>query len=290
MTTVTLLHPGSMGAAVGAQATAAGHRVHWVPDGRGNASHARAEQAGLIPAESLDEALAASDLVLSICPPHAAEQVASAVAASDYRGIYIDANAISPQRMLRIEANMARECTVVDGAIIGPPPTDDRSARLYLAGNEGTLGLLAKVFAGSSVHVREVGPDLGAASALKMAFASYQKPARALAGVAHALATSHGVADLLTAEAQTMSSQILSDPDYLPSVAARAWRWAPEMLEVEETLQAASLPTDFAQAAAAVMEHWEQNKDITLPLATILSQLHDAEPEQASHAASQDLA
>ncbi|WP_262928461.1 DUF1932 domain-containing protein [Streptomyces sp. TRM68416] len=58
-----------------------------------------------------------------------------------------------------------------------------------------------------------------------------------------------------------MSSQILSDPDHLPSIAARAWRWGPGMLEVADTLRAAGLPTEMAEAAASVMAHGEKDKD-----------------------------
>nr|WP_237302692.1 DUF1932 domain-containing protein [Streptomyces sp. S063] len=58
-----------------------------------------------------------------------------------------------------------------------------------------------------------------------------------------------------------MISAILSDPDYLPSVAARAWRWAPEMEEIADTLRAADLPTDMAEATARVLAFWEQDKD-----------------------------
>ncbi|MGW0538033.1 DUF1932 domain-containing protein [Streptomyces sp. NPDC003032] len=265
-----------MGAAVGAQATAAGHRVLWVSADRSSASRERAEQAGLVPAASLSEALSESDVVLSLCPPHAAEQVASSVASYDYREIYVEANAISPQRTQRITSNMPPECTVLDGAIIGPPPASGRTARLYLAGPASAVGQLAKAFAATSVQVREAGMELGSASALKMAFAGYQKAARVLAGVAHALADTHGVAELLTAEAEAMPANILADPDYLPSVAARAWRWAPEMEEIEEALKAASLPTEFASAAATVMKHWEAGKDLDLPLTTILAQLRTA--------------
>ncbi|MFD3749499.1 DUF1932 domain-containing protein [Streptomyces cyaneofuscatus] len=78
-----------------------------------------------------------------------------------------------------------------------------------------------------------------------MAFASYQKAARTLAGVAHALADAHGVDDQLTAEAEVMISAILSGPEHLPSVAARAGHWAPEMDEVADSLRAADLPTDM---------------------------------------------
>ncbi|MFJ5082237.1 DUF1932 domain-containing protein [Streptomyces sp. NPDC088706] len=107
-----------------------------------------------------------------------------------------------------------------------------------------------------------------------MAFASYQKAAHTRAGIAHALADAHGVGDQLTAEAEIMISAILTDPEYLPSVAARAWRWAAEMEEVADTLRAADLPTDMAEATARVLAFWEQDKDrYDLPAVHALSQL-----------------
>ncbi|MFD5640249.1 DUF1932 domain-containing protein [Streptomyces anulatus] len=128
------------------------------------------------------------------------------------------------------------------------------------------------VFKDTALHVRRASGSVGSASALKMVFASYQKAARTLAGVAHALADAHGVGDELTAEAQVMASNILSDPGYLPSVAARAWRWAPEREDIAETLRAADLPSDMAEAAVAVMSRWEGGKDrYDLRLADVLA-------------------
>jgi 3-hydroxyisobutyrate dehydrogenase-like beta-hydroxyacid dehydrogenase len=272
--TVTVLHPGSMGAAVVAQSVGIGHQVLWVSTGRSPATVQRAEDAGLTACASLEEALDASDVVLSICPPHAAEDVATHVARHPFNGLYIDANAISPQRMERIANEICPAPVVLDGAIFGPPPGAGRSCRLYVAGNEQAAGLTHALFKDSSVEVRSAGGEVGSASALKAAFAGFQKAARTLAGVSHALADAHGVADLLTDEAKRMPSQILSDPDYLPSVAARAWRWAPEMMEVADALRAAGLPAEIAKATASVMARWERDKDqYQLPLADVLAHL-----------------
>ncbi|MDO0916957.1 DUF1932 domain-containing protein [Streptomyces sp. DT2A-34] len=94
--------------------------------------------------------------------------------------------------------------------------------------------------------------------------------------MSHALANSHGVADLLTAEAQRMPSDFLSDPRPLSGVAARAWRRAPEMHEVAESLRASGLPPQMAEASAAVMRRWEKDKDqYDPPLATVLTHLRD---------------
>ncbi|MCY0937864.1 NAD(P)-dependent oxidoreductase [Streptomyces sp. H34-S4] len=274
MTTVTLLHPGAMGAAVAAQAVKAGHDVLWVPKGRSDATHRRAKDAGATACVSLGEALERSEIVLSICPPQAAEDVATTVAGHAFAGVYVDANAINPRRMQRIAEEIRPGAMVLDGAIFGPPPGGQRAARLYLAGEAQAVDTVEPVFKDTALHVRRASGTVGSASALKMAFASYQKAARTLAGVAHALADAHGVGDQLTAEAQVMASNILSDPGYLPSVAARAWRWAPEMEDIAETLRAAGLPADMAEAAVAVMSRWEGDKDqYNLELTDVLSHL-----------------
>jgi hypothetical protein len=79
MTTLTILHPGAIGAKVGGHAPRSGARVLYVPTGRGPASLQRAQEAGMEAAESLEPALAASDVVLSVCPPYAAQDVAHEV-------------------------------------------------------------------------------------------------------------------------------------------------------------------------------------------------------------------
>ncbi|MBW5481138.1 NAD(P)-dependent oxidoreductase [Streptomyces bambusae] len=274
MTTVTVLHPGAMGSAVAAQAAAAGHEVLWVPVGRSEATRERARMVGAVPVDTLAEALERSAVVLSVCPPQAAEEVAELVSAHGFAGVYVDANAINPQRIRHIAEAIAPGTSVLDGAIFGPPPGGARTARLYLAGEGPAIHLVEGLFKDTALHTRQSSGAIGSASALKMAFAGYQKAARTLAGVAHALADAHGVGEELTAEAQVMASNILSDPEYLPSVAARAWRWAPEMQDIADTLRAADLPPDMAEAAVTVMSRWERDKDrYDLSVADVLAHL-----------------
>ncbi|MFD5890163.1 DUF1932 domain-containing protein [Streptomyces sp. NPDC060334] len=262
MTTITLLHPGAMGAPFASWAVANGHTVLWVSEGRSPATRDRADKAGLTERPDLAGALGESEVVLSVCPPHAAEDVARSVAEHGYTGLYVEANAINPARLDAI-GSLLGPSAVLDGAIIGPPPADGKEARLYLAGAEEHQELARDIFEGTAVKVRDAGPRVGAASALKMAFGGYRKAARMLAAVAHALADDHGVGDLLAEEARTMPAAILADRGYIPSVAARAWRWAPEMREVAETLEAAHLPAHLAHAAAETMRLWDADKDRT---------------------------
>src|SRR5262245_66530793 len=130
MDTICILHPGEMGTAIGRTLRARGTRVLWVPAGRTAATLARAEAAGLESAPSLRSALEAATVVLSVCPPYAASDVAEAVAAHRFRGVYLEANAIAPDTARRIAARVeAAGATFVDGGIVGPPPARGSSTR-----------------------------------------------------------------------------------------------------------------------------------------------------------------
>lgn len=105
---LALLHPGAMGAALGASLLAAGHEVRWCAEGRSAASRRRAEALGLTEAPSLGAVLAGVDAVLSIVPPHGALPLAQAVAAEGYGGPYFDLNGISPETASAVAACFPR--------------------------------------------------------------------------------------------------------------------------------------------------------------------------------------
>jgi 3-hydroxyisobutyrate dehydrogenase-like beta-hydroxyacid dehydrogenase len=270
---VGVLHPGQMGAAVAAQARSRGVPVLWCPDGRGPRTAQRAADAGLLATAGLGELLDRADVLLSICPPAAAEDVAAVVAAEGFDGVYVEANAISPARSHRIMTTLAAAgARPVDAAIIGPPPTATVSARLYLAGEPADVTTIAELFTGTNVVPVVMTEPAGAASALKMAYGGYQKASRVLAALAHALAAHHHVSEYLRSEADDGSP--LAELAYLPSVAARAWRWAPEMHEVAAALAEADLPPDLARAAAEVLRRWERDKDAwDIPVTEVLEHL-----------------
>src|SRR5262245_32117861 len=93
--TVGLLHPGEMGAAVGAALRARGTPVVWASRGRSDATVQRAEQAGLADVGEVGDLLDRCDVLLSVCPPHAALDIARS--AAGFAGLYVDANAVSPE-------------------------------------------------------------------------------------------------------------------------------------------------------------------------------------------------
>lgn len=280
MTTLGILHPGSMGAAVAAQARERGTEVLWCPEGRSAASKDRALRYGLTAVRDLEEMTRRCDVILSICPPANAEEVASSVAACSFAGIYVDGNAVSPASMARISSIMlTTSAVVVDGSVIGSPPSESKATRLYLSGPEDAMESVSPLFRDTSVETHLLRGGIGRASALKLSYSSYQKASRVLAAVAYALAADYGVEDDLLDIAQARSTSYLAETAYIPKVAARAWRWAPEMREAVSALYEAGLPTELAEASAAVMERWATSRNRPLDLSEALAQLHEA-PEQ----------
>jgi hypothetical protein len=194
------------------------------------------------------KAAASSDVVLSICPPSAAEDVAASV--TGFTGIYVDANAVSPATAQRIATVVESHGAVyVDGGIIGPPPGRDRSTRLYLSGEAAPE--VAQLFHGTSVEARILRGHAVAASALKMVFASWSKGSTALLLSALAAARELRVEDELRGEWDGWRPELGEQASAgARSAAAKGWRWSGEMEEIAATFAAAGLPPGFHLAAA----------------------------------------
>ena len=265
MATIGLLHPGDMGSVVGACAVAAGSRVLWASEQRSASSRERAAAAGLEDAVRLAAVVAASDVVISVCPPAAALDLAREVAALRFPGLFVDANAVSPQTACQIGAAVeAGGAVFVDGGLVGPPPRAAGTTRLYLSGREARRA--AALFEGTRLEAIAVSDAPGAASALKMAYAAYTKGVSALLMGVRALAVTEGVDEALLAEWQR------SQPD-LPTRSAaaardnarKAWRFVGEMEEIAATFEAAGLPGGFHEAAAEIYRRLAPYKDAATP-------------------------
>ncbi|MEU0896992.1 NAD(P)-dependent oxidoreductase [Streptomyces massasporeus] len=272
--TVGLLHPGSMGSAFGAQLRACGHIVLWCPDGRSDTTRRRAERAGL-EAEPLPELVSRSDVLLSLCPPAAAEETAAQVAELGMAGagtIYVEANAVSPSRVQRIADRLA-PMPIIDAAVVGSPPVGGKSLTLYLSGPGEKADRIAELFDGTDVRTHVLGDSIGKASALKLAYTSYQKVSRVLAAVAYGAADTYGVADELLVIAAKRTRSYLVETDYIPKTAARAWRWGPELEDAAALLADAGLPDSLMHAAAVTLARWDGNRDERLDIAEALEAL-----------------
>ena len=244
--TVGLLHPGEMGAALGGALHERGETVLWASAGRGPATAERAERARLEDAGEIAELCRSCEILLSVCPPHAALDVARE--AAGFTGLYVDANAISPET-----ARAAAEFhpRFVDGGIVGAPPTEAGTTRLYLSGAEAEQ--VAALFSGTSVDTRVISDKVGAASALKAAYAGWTKGSAALLLTVRELARAEGVEDALLEEWQLSLPEVEEQLAGAERSARRkSWRWIGEMEEIARSMSAQSLPAGFHEAAAEV--------------------------------------
>jgi hypothetical protein len=211
--------------------------VLWASAGRGPATQRRAQAADLTDVGTLPELIARSQLVVSVCPPHAAVEVAGTVATLGFGGIYVDANAVAPATARALGAT-----------------------RLYVSGR--AAGEVAAVFAPTDLEAVALAGDLAAASALKMCYAAWTKGTSALLLAIRAAAGAHGVDEALVAEWERTQPGLAARSQAAAGTARKAWRFAGEMEQVAACLAEAGLPDGFASAAAEVYRRLAPFKDL----------------------------
>ena len=267
--TIALLHPGNMGSTIGAAAATSGAQVVWASNGRSDASRKRANHAGLKNVVNVIDAVRQSEVVLSVCPPHAAIDVAREVAALNFRGIYVDANAVSRATAEEIGTIVEKSgAAYVDGGIIGSPVKQAGTTRLYLSGDKAEE--IARLFSASMLDARAIGKESGAASALKMAYAAWTKGTDVLILGIRAFAMHEGVDDALLQEWRISQPALEKKCERAAAVAVpKMWRYVGEMREIAEAFEAAGLPGGFHAAAAEICERLAGFKDQTDPAPTV---------------------
>jgi 3-hydroxyisobutyrate dehydrogenase-like beta-hydroxyacid dehydrogenase len=275
MSKIGILHPGEMGISVAASAINSGHDVYWISEGRSEKTQSRAEKHGLIETASLSELCRTCEIILSICPPHAAEDVARSTIRANFKGLYLDANAIAPQRSIKIGQLMeAAGIHFVDGGIIGGPAWTPKETWLYLSGEHAEK--IAECFLNGPLETKNIGKEIGKASALKMCYAAYSKGTTALLAAILATAESLGVRDNLydqwDADNTGFSDQVRQRTR---RVTGKAWRFEGEMKEIAATFQEVGLPGNFHEAAAEIYRRMAGFKDssVTPPLQDVIEAL-----------------
>ncbi len=257
MTVIGLISPGQMGASIGAAASHSATRVIWAGDGRSKASHTRASDAGLENGGTIDTLVKDSDIILSVCPPHDAEDVARQVKQRAFSGLFVDCNAIAPEKSRQIAERFGYQ-NFVDGGIVGGPAwTSESGTRLYLSGDRSKE--IAALFNNSPLETTIIPGEIGAASAMKMVFAAYTKGTTALLAAILGVAEKEGVRNVLESQwGQTFTEQT---HQRVVANSAKAWRFEGEMQEIAATFENAGLPGGFHTAAAVVFERLAQFKD-----------------------------
>jgi 3-hydroxyisobutyrate dehydrogenase-like beta-hydroxyacid dehydrogenase len=232
---IAIVAPGEMGSGIGRRLVQSGLTVLTSLAGRSGQSATRAARAGLVDAD--DDALAACDVILSIVPPKDALALAQRLQPALHRAVgkpvYVDCNAVSPVSVAEIAAIVSATGTgFVDAGIIGPPPSDNPRAATTIYASGPAAPAFAKLNA-FGLSIRLLDAPIGAASALKMAYAGLTKGFTAL-GAAMMLAASEAqVADALRRELSESQPHFLAFLERtVPGMFPKAYRWIAEMEEI----------------------------------------------------------
>ena len=199
-----------------------------------------------------------SDYIVSIVPPRdaieTAQRIVTASSSSAFRHrvnplYYLDLNAISPKSardIIDLIARSSPNVRFIDGGIIGGPPKANKddgtwtcpsipvSGPHHLSRAEPHGTQLAQAL--NSKHVNDT---IGAATGLKMCFASLTKGFTALAIQSFTTAHNLGVVPELKAHmAQYNPAGLHNAERSLPAMCPKAYRWVHEMREIAETFEA----------------------------------------------------
>ena len=253
--TIAILSPGDMGHGVGKALAEHGYDVITCLAGRSQRTKDLAAAGGFRMVETLDEMVSEAELIISILVPAAAEGVAGDIAdtmrTTGLSRPFADCNAISPQTARRMESRINDAGgEYIDGGIIGGSPARGATPRIYTSGpGAGTMDELD----GKGIAVRNLGPEIGRASGIKMCYASMTKGTSALRVAMLMTAQSLGLYDELVEELAFSQQGALSAMDSgVPGLPANAGRWVGEMEEIAATFDAAGVTPRFHQGATEI--------------------------------------
>jgi len=251
--TVGILSPGDMGHAIGGVLIRQGVRVVAALEGRSERTRRLAAVAGIEDVGSVGRLVAASDLLLSVLAPAAAEdvagQVAEATRAAGKDLLFADLNAIAPQKARAMDVRLrAAGGRFIDASIIGGPPRGRSGPRIYASGPEAAALVALK---DCGLDVRVIGDEVGRASGLKMCYAALTKGLTAIGTELLVAATRMDLADVLMAELSASQTTLLEGLSRsVPSMPSKAHRWIGEMEEIAATFGAVGLTPRIYEGVA----------------------------------------
>ena len=284
MISLGILHPGDMGISVAATARNSGCSVYWCSQGRSQQTRKRAENFGLQDIPTLKALCSTCEVLISVCPPHAAIKQGKAVITAGFKGLYADINAIAPTTANELNKSMTSAgINFVDGGVIGLPATVPGTTWLYLSGQKADQ--VAEYFSKGPMEAEVLGTEIGQASGLKMCFAANSKGTAAMHSAILAAAESMGVRDVLEKQWDIYTPGFTEKSHArIRQVASKAWRFKGEMQEIATTLAASGMPPEFHQGAADIYSRQESFKNATSEplLEEILARLLEKKPDQRS--------
>ena len=170
---------------------------------------------------------------------------------------------MSPRTAREVAALVeAAGAVFVDGSIIGAPPSPaGRVPKLYVSGPEAGRVEALRAF---GLDVRRMEGEVGAASALKMAYGGLTKGLTGLTAALILAAERAGVgADLRAEMADSQAALLARTRTAVPDMLPKAYRWTAEMEAVAEFVGArpeAAAWAGFAGFYAAIAEDLAANE------------------------------
>jgi 3-hydroxyisobutyrate dehydrogenase-like beta-hydroxyacid dehydrogenase len=251
--TVAVIGTGDMGHAVGGALVRAGYRVVTAGAGRSALTRRLAAEAGIEDLGTLEAAVGTADVVLSIVPPAAATTFAAAAAgamlAAGVRPAFADCNAVAPQTVLAIErALRPAGAPFVDVGIVGRGPGVGREPTRFYVSGEARAAVLE--LAVDELELIDLGPEIGRASAMKMAYSALNKGIDALLTAVLLAGERLGVRGPLMRELAFSQAEALERMEArVPFLGATAKRFAPEMAEIARTYESVGVTPQFHRGA-----------------------------------------
>ena len=273
---IGLIGLGEMGSEIGRYLVMNDLEVISVYEGRSEISKKRASKYKIRDAGSIEQFCKISDLVISIIPPDKAIETANLYTSYKNKDgqIYCDLNAISTITAKKIKLLLdEKKIDYVDGAIMGGPPTENYSPRIYLSGK---LSEKFNFLNGKGIELMVLKGSDFKASATKMVYASITKGSKALVAGALIAAKKNNVYDELMEELKYSEEYFsLVAKDQIPNIKHKAYRWVGEMNEISLTYKESGLTGGFHSEAENVYELIKNLPEDKLEIDEIINQIAD---------------
>jgi 3-hydroxyisobutyrate dehydrogenase-like beta-hydroxyacid dehydrogenase len=225
--------------------------------GRSEATHKRAEGAGVRVLPSMKQLVSEADLIVSIVIPSAAPRVAASVAKTlgktPKQGVlFVDANAISPITAEQIDRTFKPAgVSFVDGCIIGSATRLEDRAIVYVSGPEAETIKGLEAF---GLRVEVLGPSIGQASAFKILYAGLTKGLQSLLVELLLGAQKYGLLEELIQRYNKSHPGLVDGVGHsIAGLTVHGARRAEEMVELTKTMRAKGLQPIMAPAARRVL-------------------------------------
>lgn len=251
MSTITILYPGQMGGAFAMLLLAAGHETIGPMGCRSEKTQKSAREIGIGIRDNMADAVAESDLILSLVPPSAvvdvAHQAIDACREKSVKPVFIDLNAkTSADAEYLSRAFDQASLPFCNACIIGRASHLGEEGRIFVSGPDTKP--LEELFKGILPVIR-LGDEIVQASIFKMAFAGFNKAVTAALFETANTANAFDITDPLFELMGYHLGGTLSDLRKLvPTYPHHITRRAEEMEALAQMLSDSQLPNKIAVA------------------------------------------